>query len=377
MGVRPMGQPLPPKEIRRSRKTYFSGKNFRHVKFTELKRTSHAEVLRKSSSSSLFTDIGRLFKHRRFHVSPSAVENSSMPSLSALKFIPVPAGVIIFYILFGAGIFDPLILTSKAVSFEIIPGEVEPSVSINKASIDIPVIDSPSSELVFTRHRVVRGETLTRISYKYGLSPSTLISVNELKTPDDVKNGRILIVPYIDGIRVDVSTGESSEDLALRFGTTEDKVQLIPGSSDYFISGVSSLEGTLASFTRDVFLYPVSGRILTGFGESIDTLTGIGFESEGLDLYAAEGTSVKASRGGTVILTGNHSSYGLYVMMSHAGGWKSFYGHMSRVDVAPGDKLESGTVLGLTGRSGTARSPRLYFALIRDDESVDPLDYLF
>jgi len=377
MGVRPMGQPLPRKKLRQPRKSYLSGRNFRHVKFIEPKCSPHAEVHRKGSPSNLFTEIERLFKRRRSTVSPSSAGISSRPSLLPLKSIPVPVGAMIFFILFGAGFFDPLILTSGSVSFEVIPGDLEPSVSINKASINIPLIDNPSSELVFTRHRVVRGETLSRISYKYGLSPSTLISVNDLKTPDDVKNGRILIVPYIDGIRVAVSAGESPEDLALRFGTTEDKVQLIPGSSDYFISGGSSLEGTPASFTRDVFLYPVSGRILTGFGESVDTLTGIGFESEGLDLYAAEGTPVKASRGGTVILTGNHSSYGLYVMMSHAGGWKSFYGHLSRVDVAPGDKLESGTALGLTGRSGTARSPRLYFALIRDDKSVDPLDYLF
>jgi murein DD-endopeptidase MepM/ murein hydrolase activator NlpD len=268
-------------------------------------------------------------------------------------------------------------LTSGAVSFEVRPGDVEPPVSVIKASIDLPVIDNPSSELVFTRHRVERGETLSRISYKYGLSPSTLISINNLKSPEEIKNGKILIVPYIDGIRVSVSAGESPEDLADRFGTSPDKVQLIPGSSDYFISGDSSLEHLPASFTRDVFLYPVTGRILTGFGESMDTLTGIGYESEGLDLYAAEGSPVKASRGGRVILTGNHSAYGLYVMMSHAGGWKSFYGHLSRVDVAPGDELESGMVLGLAGRSGTARSPRLYFALIRDNQSVDPLDYLY
>jgi len=377
MGVRPMGQPLPRKKIKHSRKTYLSAKKFPHVNYTEVKRSSHAAVHPEGSSPNILAEIGRLLKRRRSTASPSAAGIPSRPLLLPLKTFPVAAGLMVFFILFGAGFFDSVILTSRAVSFDVFPGGVEPSVSINRASIEIPLVDNPSSELVFTRHRVVRGETLSRISYKYGLSPSTLISVNDLKAPDDVKNGRILIIPYIDGIRAAASPGESPEDLALRFGTTADMVQLIPGSSDYFISGGSSLESTPASFTRDVFLYPVSGRILTGFGESIDSLTGIGFESEGLDLYAAEGTLVKASRGGTVILTGNHSSYGLYVMMSHAGGWKSFYGHLSRVDVAPGDKIESGTSLGLTGRSGTARSPRLYFALIRNDKSVDPLDYLY
>lgn len=132
-----------------------------------------------------------------------------------------------------------------------------------------------------------------------------------------------------------------------------------------------------SSFIRDLFLYPVSGRIITAFGEGVDNLTGITYDSEGIDLSAAAGTSVTASREGSVILTGHHSSYGLYVIMAHSGGWKSFYGHLSRIDVAPGDELESGTAMGVSGDSGTARSPRLHFALIHNGVSVDPLDYLY
>ncbi len=298
-------------------------------------------------------------------------------SFTPLKFLPLPAAALVFLLLFGAGFFDRLVLISKPVSFDSSPGDVEPLVRVNKAAIELPSFDNPFPELVFTRHRVLRGETLSRISYKYGLSPSTLISVNSLENPEDVKSGKILVVPYIDGIRVTPLPGESPADAAVRFGTEAEMVQLIPGNGDYFISGDYSTSSTPASFSKDVFLYPVSGRILTAYGETVDTLTGIGYESEGLDLSAEEGTPVHASKDGTVILTGNHSSYGLYVIMSHSGGWKSFYGHLSRVDVAPGDKLESGMSLGLAGRSGTARSPRLYFALIHNGESVDPLDYLY
>jgi len=294
-----------------------------------------------------------------------------------LKVIPLSLGALIFFILFGAGFFDSLIMKTESVSLDVFPGNVEPSIQIKKAEIDIPFPAEPVSELVFTRHRVLRGETLSRISYKYGLSPSTLISINLLQEPEDVQKGVALIIPYIDGIRITPREGESPVDAAARFGTVPAMVQLIPGTEDFFISGSFSGSSTQVSYTKDMFLYPVSGRILTAFGESVDTLTGISYESEGLDLYAPEGTPVRVSKDGNVILTGNHSSYGLYVIVSHAGGWKSFYGHLKRVDVAPGDILESGTTLGLAGRSGTARSPRLYFALIHDGEVVDPLDYLY
>ncbi len=278
--------------------------------------------------------------------------------------------------LIGSGFLDNLILMAGPVESAPFPEDMEPVARVLKASIENGLRPESVSKLVFTRHRVSRGETLSRISYKYGLTPSTLISVNELKDADDIRNGVILMIPYIDGRRISAGPGESPGDIAARYNTNTTMVQQLPRSGDYFVSGGSFQHDTPVSFSRDVFLYPVNGRILTAFGESVDTLTGIGYVSEGIELSVAEGTAVKASRNGNVILTGHHSSYGLYVIMSHSGGWKSFYSHLSRVDVAPGDELESGTALGLAGSSGTARSPRLYFALIRDGDSVDPLDYL-
>ncbi len=297
--------------------------------------------------------------------------------LIGLKIFPILTATLVLMILIGTGLLDGWILMTGPVDTRVFPGDADPVVPVLIASINIPSPTGLSTELVFTSHRVARGETLSRISFKYGLSPTTLISINNLKEPDDVRSGVTLIVPYIDGIRVVPLSGESPADVAIRFDTTPEMVQLLPGSGDYFVSGGSTDSVIPSSFIKDVFLYPVSGRILTAFGEGVDTLTGISYESEGIDLSAAEGTPVNASREGTVILTGHHSSYGLYVIVSHSGGWKSFYGHLSRVDVAPGDELESGMALGTVGDSGTARSHRLHFALIHDGKTVDPLDYLF
>ncbi len=280
-------------------------------------------------------------------------------------------------ILVGTGLLDKWVLMAGPVDAGSFPGDAELVVPVLLASIDMPGSVGLPVELVYTSHRVARGETLSRISYKYGLSPTTLISINNLKEPDDVRSGVTLIIPYMDGVRVAPRQGESPSDIAVRFDTIPEMVQLLPGSREYFVSGGSADNSTPSSFIKDVFLYPVSGRIITAFGEVVDTLTGISYESEGIDLLSVKGTPVNASREGKVILTGHHSSYGLYVIMSHSGGWKSFYGHLSRVDVAPGDELERGTALGAVGNSGTARSDRLHFALIHEGKSVDPMDYLF
>jgi murein DD-endopeptidase MepM/ murein hydrolase activator NlpD len=297
--------------------------------------------------------------------------------LSGVKVLPLIAAALALMLFIGSGFLDDWILMTGPVENGPFPGDALPDIPILKASLNNSSPANTSTELVFTRHRVARDETLSRISYKYGLSPTTLISINSLKEPDDIRTGVVLIVPYMDGIRVSPKDGENHTDIAVRFETGSEMVQLIPGSTDFFVSGVSAEDTPSSSFARDVFLYPVTGRILTDFGEEIDRLTGISYQSEGIDLSAEDGSAVAASRDGIVILTGHHASYGLYVIMSHSGGWKSFYGHLSRVDVAPGDELESGTALGASGSSGTARSPRVHFALIHDNESVDPLDYLY
>ena len=105
-------------------------------------------------------------------------------------------------------------------------------------------------------------------------------------------------------------------------------------------------------------------------------LQGSPYDSEGINISVESGTYVRASRPGRIIKTGQHDSYGLYVMLEHSDDWMSFYAHFKRVDVAPGDRINQLDVLGLAGDSGIARSAQLHFALIHRKQAVDPLDYL-
>jgi len=297
------------------------------------------------------------------------------PDLTILFIFPLAISVFLSMSIFGVGVFDNWIFTREAVDTKSFPGDVEPAVL--KASLGVLTKTDDVEGLVYTMHQVSRDETLSRIAFQYDLSPGTLISINKLTTPEDVTEGTTLIVPYRDGIRVFPRVGETASEIARRFNTSPDMVLRVPGTGDFFVSGSVDDEDTAAVSSKAVFLYPVSGKVIAAFGETMDTLTGISFQSDGIDLAAEIGTPVFVSRKGSVILTGNHSSYGLYVIVAHSGGWKSFYGNMSHIFVAPGDQLDSGANLGLVGDSGTARSPRLHFVLIQDGKTVDPLDYLF
>ena len=295
--------------------------------------------------------------------------------------LPVMIAGVLLLITLASGLLDALLLSAGPAEIAYLPGDLQPEASreVMKASVDSGYGVRASSELVVTRHKVARGETISRIAYNYGLSPSTIISMNHLDAAvaAEIDAGTILQIPYRDGFRVTAGRGLNPESLAERYNVDLSRIQRVPDSADFFVAGLDSPDTGAEKLSGDRFHYPVSGRVITAFGSGVDNLTGIPYKSEGIDLAAEEGSPVHTAREGRVLFTGHHPSYGLYVQIAHSGGWKSFYGHLSRIDLAPGDRIDADGIVGTVGQSGTARSPRLHFALFHDGEPVDPLDYLY
>lgn len=94
---------------------------------------------------------------------------------------------------------------------------------------------------------------------------------------------------------------------------------------------------------------------------------------EGVDLVAPEGTVVQAVRGGRVQRASEAGSLGLSVELLHEEGWSSRYGHLSAIQVAPGDRVAAGEALGRVGATGRATGPHLHLEVRQDEVPVDPL----
>lgn len=295
-------------------------------------------------------------------------------SLGETKVLPLIAALIFVLAALGMGLFDRFFPTAEGAN----PKKAHsPIQEVNKSSITVthPGIGFP--EMVFTRHKVGKNETISRIAYLHGISPTTIVSVNALENTGIPEEGRSLMIPYVDGWRIRHLEGESIREAAIRFNIAIDRIQQIPGSEDYFVYGQIPDAVSASKIAGDHFLYPVPGRILTAYGESVDDLTGISYTSEGIGISVKSGTPVCSSKEGRVILTGHHSAYGLYVIMSHAGKWKSFYGHLGSIQVSIGDKLDTGELLGYSGATGTVSGPQLLFVLVFAGKSVDPLNHLY
>ena len=93
----------------------------------------------------------------------------------------------------------------------------------------------------------------------------------------------------------------------------------------------------------------------------------------GVDLKASEGTPVKATNRGIVVLVADHFFSGLSVVIDHGGGMQSMYFHLSEVLVQAGELLEKGTIIGLSGSSGRVTGPHLHFGIRLNGGRVNPI----
>jgi Peptidase family M23 len=122
----------------------------------------------------------------------------------------------------------------------------------------------------------------------------------------------------------------------------------------------------------DRFLAPVDSNVTAVFGSS-RTYNGIKKRSHlGLDFHATVGTTVHAANRGTVILARNLYYEGNCVFIDHGQGLLTLYFHLSEIKVKEGDKVESGTILGLSGNTGQVTAPHLHFAARWQGVYVDP-----
>lgn len=94
----------------------------------------------------------------------------------------------------------------------------------------------------------------------------------------------------------------------------------------------------------------------------------------GVDLAATLGTPIYCTAAGTVTHVGDDpKGHGLYVIVSHAHGFATLYGHMGTVAVTIGEELPPHEYIGTVGTTGLSTGPHLHYETIKDDKRVDPM----
>ncbi|MFE7401238.1 peptidoglycan DD-metalloendopeptidase family protein [Streptomyces sp. NPDC057557] len=146
------------------------------------------------------------------------------------------------------------------------------------------------------------------------------------------------------------------------------KVSTVTGSKTSAPAGQSNSSG---------YAHPVPGNHTTGYRAS-----GSNWSSgshTGIDFPVFTGTSVKAITSGTVVTAGWGGAYGNQVVVKHADGHYSQYGHLSSISVSAGQAVSTGQQVGLSGATGNVTGPHLHFEVRTGPaygSDIDPIAYL-
>ena len=92
----------------------------------------------------------------------------------------------------------------------------------------------------------------------------------------------------------------------------------------------------------------------------------------GIDYGAAHGTSIFATAGGTVEFAGWRGGYGKMMVIRHPNGYKTYYGHCSRLLVKKGTYVKQGQTIARVGRTGQATGPHVHYEIRINGKPVNP-----
>lgn len=117
-------------------------------------------------------------------------------------------------------------------------------------------------------------------------------------------------------------------------------------------------------------LLPVKGIVTSNVGWRHDPIDGGVRHHNGVDIAVPAGTKVKAIAAGKVIESGPHGGYGNLVVIQHADGSVSLYGHNSQLEVGAGAQVQAGQTVALSGSTGRSTGPHLHFELWRNGSNI-------
>jgi murein DD-endopeptidase MepM/ murein hydrolase activator NlpD len=205
-------------------------------------------------------------------------------------------------------------------------------------------------------HRVGAGETGIAIARAYGVSWTDVVSLNKLPPPYVLQVGQNLRLP--DGAAAVPVTGEPSpEQRAASFSLNIDDI--VTGGQPAQAS-LPALPPIAANFAG-AFGWPVNGTLVSRYGSQ-----GGGRVNDGINIGAGEGAPVASAGDGVVAYAGNEIGvYGGLVLIDHGGGWVTAYGHLGTINVARGDRIKRGQLLGGVGDTGYVDTPQLHSKFAR------------
>lgn len=233
-------------------------------------------------------------------------------------------------------------------------------------------------------YTVREGDTLSEIADMFEVSVNTIIWANELGKSPKIKEGQLLVILPISGIKYTVKKGDTIKGIVLRYKSNLEEVLQY---NDLTLSSTLSVGDEIvipdaeptpvevpkiaqARVTTTSKAHDTNGPFYPGY--YIRPIVG-GVKSQGLhgynsvDLAAPIGTVIRASAAGKVISSisngGWNGGYGNYVIISHDNGTQTLYAHTQKNYVSVGDTVEQGQMIAKIGMTGKTTGAHVHFEI--------------
>jgi murein DD-endopeptidase MepM/ murein hydrolase activator NlpD len=235
-------------------------------------------------------------------------------------------------------------------------------------------------------YRVQRGDSVSVIAKRYGVSVGAIIASNEIRNARTLREGAVIKIPNIDGIPYTIKNGDSLSRIAASFNVplevildvNDIKSDRINAGETIFIPGARMNDIDLRMSLGELFMYPLQAKYITShFGMRKDPISGAVNLHTGIDPRANIGTTVMASLDGIVSVVSENWLYGKHIIISHDNGYKTLYAHLNSFSVKQGDRVARGRKIGESGNTGYSTGPHLHFGMYdKNNKLVNPLELL-
>jgi septal ring factor EnvC (AmiA/AmiB activator) len=196
---------------------------------------------------------------------------------------------------------------------------------------------------------------------------------NEESTLVDKKSNRANVLASVRKDREALKqqleeTRQAAEEIQKSIAALEARrmPEIQPPPPGYFTSGqpFASLKGKLP--------WPVSGRIVTRFGQYRHPRLGTITDNTGIDIEASKGTPVRAVSDAQVGMVTWLRGFGNTIILDHRDGHYSVYAHLDEINVAQNEWLKAGDIIGTVGETGSLDGPRLHFEIWNKRDIQNP-----
>ena len=162
-----------------------------------------------------------------------------------------------------------------------------------------------------------------------------------------------------------------SENLDNINAILDDLIAKVPDMSAKLTEDKQHMEDHIYMLDHTPSIWPTTGVISSTFNDRRGNST-----HGGLDIATNVGTPVKAAASGVIIFAARNQGFGNEIIIYHGFGFTTVYGHLNKINVAVGQEVKKGDLIGESGNTGYSTGPHLHFEVIQNDVKKDPMNFL-